>query len=254
MELSPYLLHSVQAGLLVQNKYNFQKQGYESHNLFFNLICRTRMILLMWKKKGGGGGINYFFQTCLACSTLSTAWLRAGCERQGNTSWAVLCSGSLPQQPLLKAVRCFHPAGAHRWQQDRGHTPPSTCKGLSPTAAPSAHNPRSALTISSPICKVLEILSAAWCVAGSALPHKITFYSKVFLLKATEEGKSLSWSQGHIWCFCSVKPHFFCHKLISWSADSQGHFNFSSEISLEGAKLFCSLENIKWLRLPQAMK
>lgn len=152
----------------------------------------------------------------------------------------MLCSGSLSQHPLLRAVGISIlqvPTGDSR----RGATLPI------PPAAPSAHNPRSTLSISSPIFRVLGILSAAWCGAGSDPPplQKIIFYSKFSLLKATEEEKSPSWSQGQIWCLCSVKPHFFCHKLISSSADSQGHFNFTSEISPEEAKLFYSLENIK---------
>lgn len=121
--------------------------------------------------------INSFSQTCLACSKLSTAWLRAGCERQGNNGWAVLCSGSLSQHPLLKAV------GISILQVPTGYSRKVATLPLAP-AALSAHNHRNSLTISRPICRLLELLPAAWCVAGSAPSlQKIMFYSKFFFAK-----------------------------------------------------------------------
>lgn len=178
---------------------------------FFNL----QKVQFCWCEKMEEVKINSFFQTCLACSKLSTAWLRAGCERQGNNGWAVLCSGSLSQHPLLKAV------GISILQVPTGYSRKVATLPLAP-AALSAHNHRNSLTISRPICRLLELLPAAWCVAGSAPSlQKIMFYSKFFLQKATEEEKSPSWSQGQIWCLCAVKPHFFLSQtnfLICWQS------------------------------------
>lgn len=240
MELPPYLLHSVWTELFVQNKYNFQKQGH------FFLICRKYYFVDV---KKWGVKMNSFFQTCLARSKLSTLWLRAGCERQGNNSWASALFWVPFTTSTAEGSGYFHPAGAHRWQQERGHTPHSTCSSIcSQSQEHFEHFQSNFQSAGNLVC------SLVWSWFRPPPLQKIIFYSKFSLLKATEEEKSPSWSQGQIWCLCSVKPHFFCHKLISSSADSQGHFNFTSEISPEEAKLFYSLENIKWLRLPEAMK
>lgn len=148
-----------------------------------------------------------------------------------------------------------------------------SCRCPQVTAGAAEEGPRSpfqlqgALTSCSSVCSPpkehfdhfqYNLQSAGNLVCNSGCswfsPSKDHILPKVFFAKGHRRRKIPFLVPRQIWCLCSVNPHFFCHKLISWSADSQGHFSFTTEISLEGAKLFYSLENIKWLRLPQAMK
>lgn len=217
MQLSPCLLHSVWAGLFIQNKYNFQKQGYDNHFFFFNL-----QKVSFWCEKMGGK-MNSFSQTCLACSKQhSTVWLRDGCERKG----------------------------AHRWQQEQQNRGHFHLQGTLSSCSSLCSQPKNFDHFQSN----LQCWKSCLQLGVQLVQPKCSTQS--FFAKGYRRRKIPFLVPGPdlLSLLCKTTLFFFCHKLISWSADSQGHFNFTSEICLEGAKLFYSLENIKWPRLPQATK